>query len=175
MTQRDQALAMAARLMAIDWRGSDERTRSRVVLMREYLRRAAWWAQRVGHPELWPFFDIATYVDAGVRADPALVKKVEDALNEVGSWSDVRLTCLWALHWAALRDASGVVLPELDDPFEPLIRMYERGGGFCEEHVFIDVDRAGIPRRTLLDHRSAKPVAQLDDAWLDGLDSGMSS
>jgi hypothetical protein len=59
----------------------------------------------------------------------------------------------------------------LEDPFEPLILMYERGGGFATENGFVDVDMAGIPLRSWRDHLSSQPIVELDAATLDRLDA----
>ncbi len=170
MTHPDTIGLTARRLMAIDWRGDFTRTRSRVKLMREYLRRSAWWADALACPDKWPFFDIAAGVDPAVRAETQLVAAVLAELK-----ADVLLTplvvrtCEWALHWSALRVA-GVPRSDLDDPFEPLILMYERGGEFTIEHGFIQVDQAAIRRGEPWEHRTSTKIVDLDRAALDRVD-----
>lgn len=161
----------ADRILALDWVSSFDRTYSRVKLMSEYLRRAAWWAQATGRPDGWPFFDIAAAVDGSVRADPAVLARVTERLAQLPISATVRDTCLWAVHWSALKASSGSALPALDDPFEPLLLMYERGGEFTTSSGFIDVDGAGVPRKTWRDHLKDEPVVSLDLATLDALDA----
>lgn len=166
---------LAERLCAINWEMGFDRTLSRVRLMSEYLRRSAHWADALGCVDRWPFFDIAAEVDPGVRADAALVARVEEHLaNDGPSWTVVRNTCLWALHWAALpagAQVSGRISGAgADDPFAPLLLMYERGGGFTLSTGFIDIDAAGVRRRTWRDHLKPEPVVSLDPAVLDELD-----
>lgn len=170
MTQPEGVEAVAARLRAIDWQENDDRTRSRVALLREYLRRAARWAGHLDSLAEWPFFDIAARVNSAIRADPDLVARLNNHLARQPIWNDVRRTCEWTLHWAALRAAPGVDLPALEDPFEPLIRMYERGGGFTRESGFFQVDLAGFPRRSAEDYLALSPLLDLDDAALDEID-----
>jgi hypothetical protein len=165
----------AQRIMAVDWESSYEKTRSRVTLVFEYLRRAAWWAQAV-KAQQWPFFDIAAAVSPKVRADAAVVRRVEAALGAKSQGELVVSTCVRALHFAALLDA-GAKLPKVPgsaaEPFEPLLVMFERGGGFrMEGGRFIEVDLRGVPMGTKESNLADKPVVELTPAALDALDGG---
>ncbi len=161
--------ALAARIHAIDWDGDPGRTRSRVALMREYLRRSALWTRALG-AKGWPFHDIAQAAAPGVRAAPEVVAGVLESPVVAERYPLVGRSCVWALHLAAARDA-GAALPGLPDPFEPLIRMYERGGGFSLSTTgTIDVGAASLYRGTLLDHLGDEPRAPETDAGLDALD-----
>jgi hypothetical protein len=75
------------------------------------------------------------------------------------------------LHWEELKRREGDALPELDDPFEPLIALYERGGGFTTAHGEIEIDTASIRRGTWRDHLSPEHVVEVDPETLDGLDA----
>ena len=174
MKTSDATRELAERLLvANSGEGSDYRHRySRVSLMREYLRRAARWAESLNCTSEWPFFDIAAHVDPTVRADPVLVTRIEKNFEAHPAWPPVRDTSIWALQWAQLKAISpSSIPPHLEDPFEPLILMYERGGGFTTEHGFVDVDMAGIPLRSWRDHLSSQPIVELDAATLDRLDA----
>jgi hypothetical protein len=72
---------LAERILAINWAGSSDKTGSRGYLMKEYLRRAAWWAKVTGS-QLWPFFDIAAAVNPDIRADSSIVKRGEEDVKE---------------------------------------------------------------------------------------------
>lgn len=163
---------MLSRLLAINWHGDQLRTRSRVALFREYLRRATLWARALDCTSEWPFFDVAWHVDPTLRARPPLVEALDRRLSEIPLWSAVRDTCVWSLQWAAVQAHSRGSSPALDDPFEPLVRMYERGGGFTSEHGFIQVDFASLRLGAWRDHDQPEPVVRLDDATLDALDAG---
>ncbi|CAL9478455.1 hypothetical protein SUDANB121_03000 [Nocardiopsis dassonvillei] len=161
---------LAVRIHAIDWNGNLDHTRSRVSLMREYLRRAAVWTRALG-AKGWPFYDIAEFAAPGVRAADEVVQGVLENPAVVEQYPTVGKSCVWALHLAAARDA-GVSLPDLPDPFEPLVRMYERGGGFSLSLTgTIDIDGAGLYRGTLLDHLGDTPRAPETEAELDALDN----
>ncbi|MDT0326820.1 hypothetical protein [Nocardiopsis lambiniae] len=160
---------LAVRIHAIDWNGNLDHTRSRVLLMREYLRRMALWTRTLD-ARGWPFYDLAEFAAPGIRATDEIVQGVKDNPDIVRQFPTVGKTCAWALHLAAARDA-GASLPDLPDPFEPLIRMYERGGGFSLSTTgTIDIDGAGIHRGTLLHHLGDTPKAPETDTELNALD-----
>jgi hypothetical protein len=165
--------AVLERLQAVtwdDWDTAVEHTRSRAALMREYLRRAACWAKAVDAEDAWPFFDIAQQIDPATSADEDVKAELEDYLwNNVGRHS-LRETCRGAVHWAALRARSQVALPDLPDPYDPLLTMYERGGGFFVEE-FIDLNGIMVPFKTLDDHLSSEPVTEITTEALDALDA----
>lgn len=170
MTPTDAAIRLSERLLAVDWgNGGFDHRLSRVKLMAEHMRRAAWWVRELGC-EGWPFPDLARCANPAIRADPTVVLAFEGALAPVTS--DVKRVCVCALHWAALTAAPGVALPELPDPFEPLLWMFERGGGFVSESGFIDVGLASVRWQTWRDHLREEPVVALDLATLDRLDQG---
>jgi hypothetical protein len=119
-----------ARLLAVDWTGnaSFDHVRSRARLMREYLRRASWWAQVVHAIEEWPFFDIAAHLAPQVH---------------------------------------------LADPFDPLLWLFERGGGWTTESGFIELGGASVRRRSWRDHLSTEPIVTLTMPAFDALDQAL--
>ena len=177
MSNVDPVVRTAERLLAVDWSGDLgwDHVRSRVQLMREYLRRAALWAEAVDCTDRWPFFDIAACVDPSVRADGVLEDRLSKNFERNPVWPDVKDTSIWALRWAALRAAPGSKLPDLEDPFEPLILLYERGGGFNTAHGRIEINLVALPPRDWSEHLSSQPVVALDRSTLDKLDDRSSS
>ncbi|NXY97206.1 hypothetical protein HYE82_23085 [Streptomyces sp. BR123] len=164
----DAALTLAGRLEGVDWLGSFDRTRSRVALMREFLRRSALWARATGSPE-WPFFDIAARIDPSVRIDADIVKEIAE---KAGLQQPVVLDVLeWSLNFAVLSDIRAD-LPDLPEPFAPLILMFERGGGFgLDGSGHIEVDMAAISKGSLEDALERTPL-DLSEASLSALDAG---
>ena len=173
MSQSHSA-ATLSRLLAVDWDGdftiSLEHARSRAKLMREYLRRAAWWALELDATGKWPFFDIAGQLAPNVQAPPELAEELEAMIHDRVGWPSLRVINQAALRWAALLDAGIPVPPQVDDPFEPLLLMFERGGGFTTEAGFIDLGGSSILRKTWRDHLAPHPIISLDQATLDALD-----
>ncbi|MEU0626654.1 hypothetical protein [Streptomyces sp. NPDC005989] len=167
--------AVLERLRAVDWYGdwdmAGSHSRSRALLMREYMRRAALWAQAYGAEEQWPFFDVTGFVDPTFRLDPRIESELEDYVaHDVGTPSTAR-TCRGAVRWAALRERGGSGLADLPDPYEPLLLMYGRGGGYSIEE-FIDLYGVMITYGSFESNLDAEPFLTLAPGTLDALDAG---
>jgi hypothetical protein len=167
-----RAALVLSRLVAVDWSGDTafDHPRSRVRLMKEYLRRAAHWAQAYQATEHWPFFDIAALVAPEVRVPGELAVELDALIRARIGWPSVAAACRGALRWAAVKDAGAPVPAELPDPFEPLLSLFERGGGFTTEHGFVDLGGASVRIQSWREHLAADPVVSLDPATLDALD-----
>jgi hypothetical protein len=120
---------MLGRLLAVDWTAgtSFDHARSRARLIREYLRRSAWWARTLDAVAEWPFFDIAAHLAPEVHVPEDLARQLEDLISTRIGWPSVAEACRAALHWAALTDARIPPAYGLDDPYEPLVLLFERG------------------------------------------------
>jgi hypothetical protein len=124
-------------------------------------------------PPKWPIFDIAGALAPEVRVDPEVAAWLEEFLVTHVGGIETENVCRAAVRWATLRDTPGVRLPDLPDPFEPLILMYERGG-----EVIIDDSRAfnfaniRVQINLWREHLSAEPATALDPDILDALDRG---
>jgi hypothetical protein len=160
------------RLLAVDWTGkaSFDHARSRARLMREYLRRASWWAQFLHATEEWPFFDIAVHLAPQVHAPEELASRLEALVSTGIGWPSVVETCRNALRWAAVLDAGVPVPGHLADPFEPLLWLFERGGGWTTESGFIELAGASVRLRTWRDHLSTEAAVSITQSALDALD-----
>jgi hypothetical protein len=166
------AATTLARLLAVDWKTDDgiDYPRARAKLMREYLRRAAWWAQELDATGAWPFFDIPALWAPEIEVPGDLLDPLETLISTGIGWPSVATTARAALRWAAVLDA-GKPLPDgMADPYEPLLLMFERGGGFTTEHGFIDLGAASIVRRTWRDHLTTEQIVPLTQSALDALD-----
>ncbi|MFG2842796.1 hypothetical protein ACGF12_06420 [Kitasatospora sp. NPDC048296] len=170
----DAVQSMVDRLKAISWRSpveALEKSYSRAALMEEYFRRAALWLDVYGDPQRWPFFDLAEIVNPAVHADPAVIADIEDFIDEASGSSYAMDSGAAAVQWAALTSTPGVRLHPLPDPFEPLLRLYERGGSnFRLTNGFIDFGVIMVPRGNWRTHLSPTPIVELNDEALDSLD-----
>jgi hypothetical protein len=167
------AATVLARLLVIDWNSplAFDHRQSRARLMKEYLRRAALWATELDGGKPWPFFDIAELIAPDVHPPQEMADQLEAVIDEGIGWPAVQTVCRAALRWAALLDFGHPIPPVLPDPYEPLLLMFERGGGFTTEHGFIELDGASVSRRSIADYLSDEPVlASLDPDYLDALD-----
>ncbi|WP_329518838.1 TY-Chap domain-containing protein [Spirillospora sp. NBC_01491] len=152
----------------MDWREMFEQRQSQVLLMQEYLRRASWWMLEF-EPDAWPFFDLAKAVDPQVRADEDVIRRFSEDPDSRMGWYEERIGA-WALHFEALLDA-GVVLPDLPNPYEPLILMFERGSQISIDEIGrIDVDFVQMPRAWPRNYRVQEPFAPMGHKLLDILE-----
>lgn len=161
------------RLRAIDWEDDDavfDHAPSRAALMREYHRRMAHWARALNAEAHWPFFDIVQHIDPTFTLSDDVRAELDDYISENVGWPSIERTCRGAVNWAEFRLRTEIALPELEDPYEPLLVMYERGGGFTVESEFIDLTGIAVPIKPLSDYLLADPIVQLDPDVLDALD-----
>lgn len=165
----------AERLIAVDWERRGDRAWSKAALLKEYFRRAARWAAVYGCDDPVPFFDIAACADPSVRADPRVV---EDVLGKVEAGGrTVARVVPFILHGAALRATPGLDLPpELEDPFEPLITLFERGGGFHTEKGEVNLEWKSVRMAGWRDRLNDPPLTIHSSDKFDDLDrEGLSS
>ncbi|WP_231905071.1 MULTISPECIES: hypothetical protein [Streptomycetaceae] len=165
---------MLERLFVIDWRDSKNSIQhnvSRAKLMREYLRRAALWVNELGGTDRWPFFDIAGRIAPSVRTNPDLAARLERYIEENVGGISTEDALRAILRWATLRDVHKGQLPYPNDPFEPLLVMYERGGEVvADEARFFNFGHRSVRLKPWPQHLSPDPVVSLDPATLDALD-----
>lgn len=174
MTTYSHTAATLSRLLAVDWSGdaSFDHARSRAKLFKEYLRRAALWADAFAMTGQWPFFDVAAVLTPEVQVPGNLAAQLETVIATSIGWPSVATICRASLRWATVRDAGMDIPNRLPDPYEPLLLLFERGGGFTTEHGFADLGGASIPLKAWQDHLAIQPVVSLDAATLAELDAG---
>ncbi|WP_405482015.1 hypothetical protein [Streptomyces anulatus] len=73
------------------------------------------------------------------------------------------------MNWASLPDEALSKFPDLPDPFEPLINLFERGGGFWVENGFIDFVEYRVRLSGWQEHIDRQPLSSLDSDYLDSL------
>lgn len=166
---------MMNRLRAVEWMGDWDyafgHVMSRRVLIREYLRRAAQWAQAYSVESEWPFFDVTDHVDPDFRLTPEIALELDEYLSQVPGES-LRRTCAGAVRMAELRARNPSVLPDLPDLYEPLVRFYERGGEFFLDHAgFLDLTGVSFRPGTLQGHLGTPRLSTLSEAMLDAVDA----
>ncbi|MFE9221243.1 hypothetical protein ACFYN3_33545 [Streptomyces lavendulae] len=174
MTDRT-AFPVLYRLRAVEWPGdwdfAFDRVKSRRVLFREYMRRAAVWAQAYSAETAWPFFDITSYVDPAFRLPPEAEAELAELLVRLPN-VEVRNTCAGAVRLAELRGQNPDAFSGLPDLYEPLVRFYERGAEFARDDAgFLDLTGMRFRPGPLAVYLTTVPVTLLDDAVLDALDA----
>jgi hypothetical protein len=174
VNEQTRSAETLSQLLAVDWGGDFDtelrHARSRAKLMKEFLRRSAWWADYLNATSEWPFFDIAGHLAPDIEPPADLSKQLEESIAERTGWPSHRTVARAALRWAALLDAAAPLPPGLEDPFEPLLLMLDRGGAWMTEAGFIDLGASSILQKAWRDHLTGEPVTTLDPATLDAFD-----
>ena len=166
--------AALARIQAVDWlamyhRYGEHRSNSDIALLQEYLRRAARWAQALGLD-----LDAPSSFYAALGVAPAVPEKLLDQIVEHTEpafyWA--KIACVWYIYWVSIADQPQVRAYDLPNPYEPLLRIYERGGSFKSSKIGgWEVGYATIVRRPGWGAiYAARPAIALDDATLDAVD-----
>jgi hypothetical protein len=171
MTPDEAVRAMADRLGAINWERHGHRCWSKAALLKEYFRRAARWAAAYRCDSPVPFFDIALCVDPGIRVDQDVLDGVlEKIAADRGGW-DVKHVTPFILHWAALRATPGIDLPDhLEDPYEPMLLLFERDGGFHTEKGEVNLEYRSVPMRGWRSRADSAPMPSFAVEVLDEID-----
>ena len=94
----------------------------------------------VGAEEGWPFSDLAGAVDPEVEVDPALLDRLAPDDEPDDLYPVPPRFAAAVVRWAALGDLPRQRFPQLGDPYEPLLVMFARGGGYSWRRV----PRAGL-------------------------------
>ncbi|WP_228991323.1 hypothetical protein [Streptomyces sp. DH8] len=155
-----------------DWDDAYAHALSRQLLMREYLRRAALWAEAYSAEEAWPFFDITNYAAPEIKLPQSLYRELNEFLRArtVGL---VKTTCAGAVRLAELRaQTPAAEQPSLPELYEPLLVMYERGGDFMRDNSGA-LDLTGVSFRpgTMQDYLGDTPIVTVRAPVLDALDA----
>ncbi|WP_229071623.1 hypothetical protein [Actinoplanes sp. DH11] len=171
MTPDEAVRAVADRLRAVDWTHHGYRSWSQATLLEEYFRRMALWTAAYGCATHTPFYDLAQCIDPAVRADQVVVDEVMQAIEAADAGWDVEDVTPFILHWAALRATPEADLPEgLEDPFEPLLLLFERDGAFHSAKGFVNFENLSVVMLKWRARASRPPLADLIPGALDEID-----
>jgi hypothetical protein len=171
------------RVKAIRWVwDGDSKAGSSMLLLEEFLRRAALWAEVLGIIDLpgtgWPLIDYSTYIDSSLKIDEdnddfdELSAQAEELLVEGSPSYYAKKVCVYFVHWAMIKDRPEVTIHNLPDPYEPLIVLYERGCNFRRDHtgVWEYHNTSGFPVRSASYHLSFDPIIELNQISLNRAD-----
>jgi hypothetical protein len=142
--------------------------------MHEYLRRSALWAQALSAEKAWPFFNIAGLAATDVPRPDDLFQQWKAHEHETrGHFEFMTQWAIYAyLHWS--RAARELIHFELPAPYEPLIRLFERGGAFRRDTAgFVEVGGRviGAAASSLADYTRLTAWLWLDESTLNWLDT----
>ncbi|GAA1717119.1 hypothetical protein GCM10009745_77260 [Kribbella yunnanensis] len=171
VTDTAAAEAMVERLLAVKWDGDTAfaRRKSRARLGREFLRRTAQWAVAVGAEERWPFSDLAGALDPELTVDPELLARLAPDDMSSDPFPVPPVVGEAIVRWAALGNLPKERFPELDDPYEPMLALFDRGGAYKRAPGELNLGFSSIQVRTVADRAALEPLP-IDVAALDALD-----
>ncbi|MBZ9751166.1 hypothetical protein K7W42_09850 [Deinococcus sp. HMF7604] len=135
----------------MDWQAEPTDPDFHVLLFREYLRRASWFAV-LARPPHWPFFNVAGIILPTLGSPASHL----DFVQSLAVSPLIQRLALWMLQFALVKDILGkrwLVPAFCDEPYEPLLMLLESGGVLSQEHGFVDVTYRGLflrpPREAL--------------------------
>lgn len=143
--------------------------RSRGRLAREFLRRTALWKLALGVESASPFADLAGALDPAVSVDPRQLARLEIDPATCGLFPIRPEAGANLARWAALGDLPRQRFPDLDDPYEPLLAMYDRGGGCMLYNGFLELGYGAWPLRSVAERAALEPLP-IDEASLNAKD-----
>lgn len=163
------------RLLTIRWEEADyDRSWSYAALLMEHFRRVSLWHEVLSPTE--PLY-LETYDVAGAVAPmPEVVRRTVDTvwLPHIERLDLTRQTIrdtVGYLHWSGVLDSSWVKGVGLPCPYEPVIRLYERGGCYSAHHGDWEVMGVMFCRSRGEQYRDRPPLMALDDASLNEIDA----
>jgi len=147
------------------------RTPSHFALLYEYWRRTRLWSQAVPFDE-WKFPDIAKNINPNIRADESKLEALVEHTRKESFYFIHRFLFQHILNWAALREAGELqIYSQLPDPFEPLLRLYERGGAFGKDKSgFYTYEPMMWKIPSVEEVLKTKPLVDFSDEHLDSID-----
>jgi hypothetical protein len=134
MSRFSQAIALIGSARKIN----AENTTGCVMLIKEFLRREALWANLLGLAKELPFVDLAT----NAKGAPRLETQHQQAINRFTYSVAEYRCCLAMLNWYGHSVSATVAAPlGVEDPYLPLMHFFRFGGYFSREHrVFIHIN-----------------------------------
>ncbi|TDO66550.1 ribosomal protein S18 acetylase RimI-like enzyme [Kribbella sp. VKM Ac-2571] len=171
MTDSAACESLLSRLAAANWdddAAALRRAASRGQLAAEYLRRMAVWAEALGVPGKGPFFDLAVMFDPAVLTDPVWMQRLEAGIgHRLGTMSTKVVTDMF--RWASLGDRTKERFPTFEEPYEPMVQLFERGGEIWPGHREIEFYGGSLPFRGIAERLAQAPF-RIDTVALDELD-----
>jgi hypothetical protein len=141
-------------------------------LVQEYLRRVAEWLYLTERPTDLDTRDVLKWDLAAVLVpEMTLPPRFDSALRAVSLGSLGPLVARNYVRWEFLAEDPVVSASGLSEPYEPLIRLFERGSELFTHHGFIHVSHGGsFWPKPLLTYAELDPLADLTDEALGQLD-----
>ncbi|TDD47482.1 hypothetical protein E1263_34515 [Kribbella antibiotica] len=171
MTDTAAAHRLLDRLLAAAWDDFDAEelhNMSRARLANEFLRRMAVWGDVLNIEYGWPLLDLAVAVDPSVPDGADWLTRAEkESGREFGGTTQRAIVDMF--QWALLGDQPVKRFPHLDDPYEPLLRFFERSGELITLNGAVELIGTSVRFRSRAE-RLAQPPFAIDLETLEGRD-----
>lgn len=115
-----------------------------LILAREYVRRAALWAQALNCRDQWPFFDATRRIDPTFEMTTIAEEMLHTRLQETLGSGRMMLLMKAAFRWYAHERPTHAYLPDL---YAPIIAMYLHHGQITAEHHLIQTPILGFAKQ----------------------------
>lgn len=146
---------------------------SHVALFKEFARRMSWWADSLGVLHNWLMMDIPYILELDELIDVGSMQKL-DAHFKLQSLEQPMPTLLQsAFAFESLADHTEIKRFAHTNPYEPIIKLYLRGGYFIwNSRGFWEVSGAfGVGGIDIDTYKKPKPFVSMDEEELNLLDN----
>lgn len=138
---------------------------SNIALAKEYLRRASVLLKQNSLTAKFPFFNASKVVSGDTQIDILKICPEFESLEQ----NMAKFVCQWYLEWAILIENGNSVAIEHKDLYEPLIKLFQRGGYIGLHHGDVAVGKYTLPLNHWNYTALEEPINISDEA-LDSLD-----
>lgn len=153
-------------ILSIDWNNISYKDKnSYIMLAKEYLRRAAVFKCSLSLDCSFPFFNAANAIEK--KAEVTIAKNYNELKNIERQF--FRMLCEAYLEWAALQDEEEPIAVQFHDLYEPLFKIFKRGGSVGLHHGEFVVGKWGIQFRNYSKIAGWEPI-DISDESLDKYD-----
>jgi len=173
----DNAQQLLDSLLAYQFAPAIGKQWSHVALFKEYARRMAWWADKIGPGDNWLTANIPYVLELDDGLDPSPLQKLDTHLQTQQLYQPMPALIQAGLMYAMLQDNPQLADYELESPYEALIKLYTRGGHIrWNQRGFWEVSGSfGVGGIDISTYKRTQPFVALDDEELDLIDKGDSN
>ena len=153
--------AARSRIRMINWDYEDVYRPSHELLLKEYIRRGNQFLDFINkNPDRRiAVFSASDAIDANLPID---IEEYCTELNEI--YGTAYSVCTFYLEWAYLLDQEEPVALKFYDLYEPIIKLYERGGRISYRENFLMCGSSEWPRNSARILRDIPPIDIQDEA-----------
>lgn len=152
------------RIKKINWEYKDEFRPSHPILVAEFIRRGNLFLDHIQYnPDSRRAVFSATQ-KLGIDL-PIDIEKVCTELNQI-KMATTRAICTFYLEWAYLVDQGEPIAIQFQDLYDPIIKLYERGGNIYYRHHELNCGRNGWGRNSAKILRGDGPPFDISDEAL---------